>query len=497
MKFGRRLDEASVPGWSLHNVDYNSLKHQIKAHTTKDQATAAIAIPGHQDQALTRFEDAFYLELCSQHGRVGLFVTSKADEISRRLRMFYLMLSFAPHYFRIPVPTRRGSHLSGLVHQLILKCADARGLSAKRRRRFVKYHAQIEECGQDIKALGRFVDAQITAFRKILKKYKKWTGSTTLGSRFKENVLDHPKSFTHYNLAPLQVQFQELRSTLEAALPTDTNFLEPSTPTESHSSSDRRVRRDSGRSSHTVATMVPSTYWNEYDHGSEAGDQEDDYVIYIDPNAADGFPSLAYMKNMFIRPVDSVRHWLQSQKSKDTATVAAVSSPSETQSLLGRGPSTSGGAPTDYFSTATRRTTDEPATDDEYLSSQECERGLARGFGFSSQSSFSEPDAKMEQYQDRMVTRAIIVAFLAAFVLLGVSSLLVVTGRRRLRLEVDAGAAVGSVASLFCACMGLGAMLYRQYPGGYLYSLVVWITFITVCVLNGILLVLVAGSSGL
>ncbi|KAI0431133.1 hypothetical protein F5Y09DRAFT_204657 [Xylaria sp. FL1042] len=474
MKFGQRLDEASVPGWSLHNVDYNSLKHQIKVHTTKDQATTAIAIPGHQDHALTRFEDAFYLELCSQHGRVGLFVTSKADEISRRLR-----------------------HLSGLVHQLMLKCADARGLSPKRRRRFVKYYTQIQECGQDIKALGRFVDAQVTAFQKILKKYKKWTGSTTLGSRFKENVLDHPKSFTHYNLAPLQVQFQELRATLEAALPTDTNVPELPTPTESHNSSDRRARRDSRRSSHSVATMVPSTYWNEYDHGSEAGDQEDDYVIYVDPNAADGFPGLAYVKNMFVGPVDSVRHWLQSQKSKDTATVAAVSSPSETQSLLGRGPSTSSGAPTDYFGIATQRTTDEPATDDEYLSSQECETRLAHGHGFSSHSSFSSLDVKMGQYQDRMLTRAIIVAFMAAFVLLGVSGLLVVTGRRRLRLEVDAGAAVGSVASLFCACMGLGAMLYRQYPGGRLYTLVVWTTFITVCVLNGILLVLVAGSSGL
>jgi hypothetical protein len=47
-----------------------------------------------------------------------------------------------------------------------------RGLSPKRQRRFVKYQARIEECGQDIEALGRFVDAQVTAFRKILKKYK-------------------------------------------------------------------------------------------------------------------------------------------------------------------------------------------------------------------------------------------------------------------------------------------------------------------------------------
>ncbi|TGJ76811.1 hypothetical protein E0Z10_g10830, partial [Xylaria hypoxylon] len=380
MKFGERLEEASVPGWSLHNVDYNSLKHQIKAHTTKDQATSAIAIPGHQDYTLKRFEDAFYLELFSQHDRVGLFVTSKADEISRRLR-----------------------HLENLVHYLMLKCADTRGLSTKRHRRFVKYHTQIEECGRDVKALGRFVDAQLTAFRKILKKYRKWTGSTTLSSRFKDDILDHPKSFTNYNFAPLQLQYRQLRTTLEAASPVDTNVPEPSPPTESCNPSGRRDQRDSRRSSHSVTTMTPTTYWNEYDNGSDAGDHDDTYVIYIDPDAANEFPGLAYVKSMFGGPVDSVRHWLRSQKSRDTYTAATVSTPSETQSLLGHRPNTSNGAPTDYFGITTRAApTDEPMTEDEYLSSEEGEPHRARVLGFfSSHSSFSsEIEPKMARYQD-------------------------------------------------------------------------------------------------
>lgn len=69
------------------NIDYNSLKHYIKAHTTRSQGTA-IAIPGHQAAALSKFEDDLYDELCRQHDRVDLFVSSKADEIARRLRMF-------------------------------------------------------------------------------------------------------------------------------------------------------------------------------------------------------------------------------------------------------------------------------------------------------------------------------------------------------------------------------------------------------------------------
>jgi hypothetical protein len=63
------------------------LKNLIKVHTAKDQAQA-IAIPGHADTSLARFEESFFNELSNQHDRVDLFVRSKADEITRRLRTF-------------------------------------------------------------------------------------------------------------------------------------------------------------------------------------------------------------------------------------------------------------------------------------------------------------------------------------------------------------------------------------------------------------------------
>jgi hypothetical protein len=394
-------------------------------------------------------------------------------------------------------------HVCGLVHQLMLKCADSGGLSAKHQRRILKYQTRVEECGQDIRALDRFVDAQVTAFRKTLKKYKKWTGSTTLGGRFKENVLDNPKSFTHSDFEPLQLQYRELRTALEVASPVRTVISESPLPTESRDQFGHQIRRGSRRSSHSITATTPPTYWNEYEHGSEADDQDDAYVIYIDPDADDRFPGLAYMKNVFGAPVDHVRHWLQSQKSKG----AAAASPSETQSLLGRRYSRAATPPADYFTTGGQHTAapmtyHEPTTEDEYVSSDEGETYHSRGLCFfpahsySSSSSLVGVEAKMGRYYDKALTTRIMLAFIVAFVLLGVSCLLVVTGRRRLRLEVDAGATVGSVASLFCACMGIGGMLYRQYPAGYLYSLAVWGAFVIVCVLNGILLVLIASSSG-
>ncbi|OTB00647.1 hypothetical protein M426DRAFT_65519 [Hypoxylon sp. CI-4A] len=474
MKYGEHFEEESVPSWSLHNLDYNSLKHQIKAHTSKDQATA-IAIPGQQDHALKRFEDAFYLELCNQHNRVGLFVTSKADEISRRLY-----------------------HLSDSVQQLIVRCDNAGGISPKRQRRLAKYALQVDECDDDIKALNRFVNAQATAFRKILKKYRKWTGSTTLGSRFKEHVLSSPKSFTRRDFTPLRLQHRQLLTTLEAITP-DLNSLQIERRKakahfeEPHNGSRRSSQTQQAPKPASVSTPGGSsmTYWNEYEHGSEAGDNDDGgYALYIDPNADMDFPGFVYIKAMFAVPVEKVRHWLK----------ARAPHSSETQSLL------HDQTPTDYFSTrhsSTAHTTDNEGTEDEYASSLNSSLGRRNKLQSHAQAHYGALPSTEEDhhnqitiYHDRVLNRTVIFAFIVAFILLVISGVLIATGRHKLRLEVDAGVTVGSVASLFCACMGLGAMLYRNYPVSLVYTLAVWAAFIAVCALNGMLLVLVVGNNG-
>ncbi|KAI2640302.1 hypothetical protein GGS21DRAFT_506135 [Xylaria nigripes] len=487
MKFGDRLNEVSVPGWSVHNVDYDSLKHQIKAHTTKDRATsAAIAIPGHQDHALQKFEDAFYLDLCSEHNRIGLFVTSKTDEISRRLR-----------------------HISGLVRRLLLKSADRRVRSDKsRQQRFAKYAAQTEECRHDIEALVRFVETQITGFHKILKKYKKWTGSPTLTSRFKNNVLQSPKSFTRYDFSPLRLQHQELRTALASAPPSDDgNGSETPTPSEAwdaHGDCKSPGHESQPEASSIDSVVTPTTYWNEYEHGSENGCNDEDgaYLIYIEPDADENFPGVAYVKSVFGAPVDQVRHWLHSQKPKDLSSKSPtmVGSPSETHSLLGHNRNRSNSTITNYFSIGSRQPPTDPEAvrvEDDCLSSEGSElQRHAYPLQVSSPFASTGVDTKVSPYQELVLTRSIVLAFVAAFMLLGISGLLVVTGRRSLRLEVDIGAAGGSVASLLCACMGLATMLYRQYPSGYSYSLAVWATFVVVCTLNGALLVTIVSSSG-
>ena len=50
--------------------------------------------------------------------------------------------------------------------------------------------------GRELGFLDRFVLVNSQGFRKILKKYKKWTGSCDLEKRFRKHVLDQPTSFT-------------------------------------------------------------------------------------------------------------------------------------------------------------------------------------------------------------------------------------------------------------------------------------------------------------
>lgn len=77
-------------------------------HTNKDEAKA-IAIPGQRDTHLAKVENELYHELCTQHDRAGLFVTAKADEINRRLRMRHLLflLPFTPIVHDGGIPRQR------------------------------------------------------------------------------------------------------------------------------------------------------------------------------------------------------------------------------------------------------------------------------------------------------------------------------------------------------------------------------------------------------
>ena len=97
--------------------------------------------------------------------------------------------------------------------------------------------------GDQIRSLSRFIVAQRTAFRKLLKKYKKWSGSPSLGARFHAEVLDRPSSFTHASLAETFDRWTELLQAIRAArMPTPAGNALP------NSTNDAEVLRSRSRS---------------------------------------------------------------------------------------------------------------------------------------------------------------------------------------------------------------------------------------------------------
>ncbi|EGS20099.1 uncharacterized protein CTHT_0046040 [Thermochaetoides thermophila DSM 1495] len=309
MKFGQQFEQLSVPRWKLHNIDYNALKQHIKAHTTRDPAVATpVPIPGGggRDSALIKFENDLYAELCQQHDRVHLFVTSTADEVARRL-----------------------AHISSVLDRTL-----ARQPSLKRVQRLARCEQELLSCANDVASLKRFVSAQVMAFRKILKKYRKWTGSTALGSRFRDGVLSDPKSFTRRDFNPLQVQCDELLAAMRNAMPADWR-KQIATQQQQDQQAQQQLSRTSTSASRTTRASYsrpelsqsqsqpqpepqpqPAAYWNEYDHGSEAGDvvngdqNDDSYAIYVNPTDTTlSLPSLDSLRTVFVHPVQRVTSW--------------------------------------------------------------------------------------------------------------------------------------------------------------------------------------------
>ena len=189
------------------NIDYDDIKHLIKERTHRNHdprvPATAISIPGQDStlEPLESFEAELFAELQEQHGRIDLFVKSKLGEITRRL-----------------------SHLHKQVLQLSrqYKATAQHRITVRRLERFSKAESDVLKVGEELQSLDRFVSAQRTAFRKLLKKYQKWTGSSSLGERFRSQVLGQENSFTNHDLGPLLAEYTdvlaEVRAPFEAGL---------------------------------------------------------------------------------------------------------------------------------------------------------------------------------------------------------------------------------------------------------------------------------------
>lgn len=200
-------------------------------------------------------------------------------------------------------------------------------------------------------------------------------------------------------------------------------------------------------------------------------------MISIDPNEESTFPgakAFGYVVSKALVPVEMMKGWF----------VPGGLSHDERRPLLENG---------NYPRSPQNVLDTTDGEEDAYASSNDLPGGYVTHYATFP----SIEDQKLTRHKEVLLLQSCIGCFGAAFVLLLIAGILVETGRHHYRLEVDAGGLTGVVASLFFAIMGFACMLYRSDTLSWLHRASVMVTFVLVCVLDGILLVIIAENGGL
>lgn len=198
-------------------------------------------------------------------------------------------------------------------------------------------------------------------------------------------------------------------------------------------------------------------YWNEYDHGSE---EDEGYTLYVTPDE-EGFPGWGYISAPFAR----AKEWFDGGKVERRGEQAPLlRGASQTYSTSQPGSSTDG---------------EELSSDDD----------LPRE-GYRTHYALPSVQAQhLQRYRSHMLLWATASCLAAAGMLTLIAAVLLFTGKRKRRVEVDAGVSAGVMAAAFAAVAAVGMGLARG--GGWLWRVVVMIIGGGVLVLDSMLLVLV------
>ncbi|KAG5354579.1 hypothetical protein CJU89_6352 [Yarrowia sp. B02] len=193
MKYGSELSQRSVPEWKSHNLDYDDIKQLIKRATT--------------DDAKDKTTEADVLEaLKNEFEHISLFVRSKTGEIDRRIIHCQKTIDHIAEDDRVKEESYAAQGKSYAHH-----------LNSKRRQtRLYKLRTEINRVTVEVQNLARFIGVQRTGFRKLLKKYAKWSGKQTLQQALSP-TLDNMYSFTQQDFTPVFLELSFIFETLRQA----------------------------------------------------------------------------------------------------------------------------------------------------------------------------------------------------------------------------------------------------------------------------------------
>ena len=214
-----------------------------------------------------------------------------------------------------------------------------------------------------------------------------------------------------------------------------------------------------------------AAYWNEYDYPSDGGGAEEPYTIAFAADDDGGFPGQQHMAKAlaYLGEKTSVLGWWRPSSSG-----GASSTKGERRALLG-----------------SRASDGETGDDDIEVYDAD---GFPLGYETHYATFPSIATQRLTAQRTRLLLLALVACYISSALLLGISGILVATGRNRLRAEVDAGVIAGVVAALGFVGVGVRIGALRWESAGVWERVGVVVGFVAGCLVGGGLLVGVMGK---
>ncbi len=247
----------------------------------------------------------------------------------------------------------------------------------------------------------------------------------------------------------------------------------PNKPNPAPSITPRKKRREPPHRVSIAKSPQPASqrYWNEFDDGDEASDNEA-YTILVNPETSHSLPGAAKLSKYAHHVISninqsarSVGHWLSPQ---------ITTTDDEARPLKG-------GVP-DLGSNA------QPSQLDDDDSSTE---NIYRQRSYATFPNLPYSIAQAHRNRETLLFRLYVSAFAVSFITLFIAAMLAASARRKAALPADIGILVGIIAALTSSIAGVGLMYTREDELAWLHKSVVMMAFVLVCVISGVLLALV------
>lgn len=198
MKFGDNFDHLSIPEWRIHNLDYNTLKAEIRRATEQGAALDGSAGSKRSLRHLNR-------ALVDEFDRVSLFAITKYGELSRRL-------AFQEMGFALALPSGDDATVAETTNSD--RSAYRRAMAVEEQIKVDDILYQCFELSRATQDLLRFVLMQKIATRKMFKKFQKHYPHKHRAHLFVDGVKDYlysnEHSFFNLDMSSLTLKLSEL-----------------------------------------------------------------------------------------------------------------------------------------------------------------------------------------------------------------------------------------------------------------------------------------------